>query len=90
MSCAAIDDMSGANEWSIYPNPISQVATFNFEGVKDNSTCIVRDASGRMVTSFEALPMTAFEASDYESGIYMIEVVDESGVSVWHSRAVIQ
>jgi hypothetical protein len=90
MNCAAIDDISGTKEWTIYPNPISHVATFNFEGVKENSTCIVRDASGRMVTSFAALPMTTFEASDYESGIYMLEVVDGNGVSVWHSRAVIQ
>ena len=91
MNCdLAISDVEGGGNWSISPNPISGYSILKLDGVGDNSKCIVRDASGRIVKEFAVSPVTYFEASDLRPGVYMIEIQDVKGRSVWHSRAVIQ
>ncbi|MGY8884849.1 MAG: T9SS type A sorting domain-containing protein [Flavobacteriales bacterium] len=52
--------------------------------------CHVRDSSGRIVQVFPVTQTTTFDASGLESGVYMIDVQNNQGSSVWHSRVVVQ
>ena len=34
--------------------------------------------------------LTVFDAANFEAGIYLIEVLDNRGAVVWHSKAIVQ
>ena len=66
------------------------LATLNFEGVDSNSRCQIRDSRGRIVDSIHATEITVWDASKLNAGIYLVEVLNENGVAVWHSKVIIQ
>ena len=33
---------------------------------------------------------TFWDASKFDAGIYLVEVINENGVVIWHSKAIIQ
>ncbi len=64
--------------WKIYPNPASDL--INIAGLSINSQVIVMDATGRIINQFNATETTLrLNVSDYESGIYFIQVKDDFG-----------
>ena len=79
-----------AQDWSFSPNPVTDYAQMTLNGVANGSVCDVRDASGRIVQTFPAMQSMTFDASGLTPGIYMIDVNSGHGVSVWHSRIVVQ
>tara|TARA_B110000459_G_scaffold120422_1_gene132728 strand:+ start:200 stop:424 length:225 start_codon:yes stop_codon:yes gene_type:complete len=72
------------------PNPVADFAVLALKGVAQGSVCHVRDSSGRIVQAFPVAQTTTFDASGLESGVYMIDVQNDQGSSVWHSRVVVQ
>ncbi|PCJ82271.1 MAG: hypothetical protein COA49_01885 [Bacteroidetes bacterium] len=86
----SISNVENRSDWNISPNPFSKSSVLHLDGVGENSKCIVRDGRGRIVKEFSISPLTYFEASDLKSGVYFVEIVDEKGISLWNSRAVIQ
>ena len=72
------------------PNPLNSSATLNLEGIHPNSLCQIRDARGRIIESMQAMEITVWDASKLDTGIYLVEVINENGVVVWHSNAIIQ
>ena len=90
INCAlSTSDIAYENDWNLYPNPILNSALLNLDGVSDHSFCRVRDGSGRIIKSFEVTDQTQFDVSDLSSGIYLVEVLGEKGVLLWHSRAIV-
>jgi hypothetical protein len=83
-------DLNGTGEWSFAPNPVAESAVMLLDGVTEGSICNVRDARGRLIQTFYATARTHFDASRLETGVYMIDVEDENGLSIWHSRIVVQ
>ncbi|MDE0722025.1 MAG: T9SS type A sorting domain-containing protein [Flavobacteriales bacterium] len=91
VNCAlSTSDIAVENEWSISPNPMFNSATLNLSGVSENSLCRVRDGSGRIVKSFKVTDKMQLDVSDMSSGIYLVEVLGESGAVVWNTRAIVQ
>ena len=88
-NCVGIDEEEFSN-WSIYPNPLQVSATINLEGIDNNSLCQIRDSRGRIVDSIQATDITVWDASKLNAGLYLVEVLNENGVAVWHSKAIIQ
>ena len=88
-NCVGIDEEEFSN-WSIYPNPLQASATINLEGIDNNSLCQIRDSRGRIVDSIQATDITVWDASKLNAGLYLVEVLNENGVAVWHSKAMIQ
>jgi hypothetical protein len=65
--------------WKIYPNPASDL--INLEGLSINALIIVMDATGRIIDQSNATETTLrLNVSDYESGIYLIQVKDDFGI----------
>jgi hypothetical protein len=65
--------------WKIYPNPASDV--INLEGLSINANIIVMDATARIIDQLNATESTLrLNVSDYESGIYLIQVKDDFGI----------
>lgn len=91
VNCAlSTSNIEGDSDWSLSPNPVADFAVLKLKGVADDSVCHVRDASGRIVQAFPVSQTTTFDASGLESGVYMIDVQNNQGESVWHSRIVVQ
>ena len=89
VNCADIDE-DQAISWSLFPNPIEGEATLNLKGIDPNSLCHIRDTRGRIVLTTQALETATINASSLEAGVYMIEVVNDRGMVVWHSKAIIK
>ena len=89
MNCVGIEEEI-SEQWSLYPNPTNGISTLNLEGLDGNYLCQIIDAAGRIVYSTQAQELTVFDAANYEAGIYLIEVLDDRGAVVWHSKAIIQ
>jgi len=91
VNCAlSTSDIAVENEWSISPNPMFNSATLNLSSVSENSLCRVRDGSGRIVKSFKVTDKMQLDVSDMSSGIYLVEILGESGALVWNTRAIVQ
>lgn len=91
VNCAlSTSDIAVENEWSISPNPMLNSATLNLSSVSENSLCRVRDGSGRIVKSFKVTDKMQLDVSDMNSGIYLVEILGESGALVWNTRAIVQ
>ena len=89
VNCVGIKEEEMAN-WTIYPNPLNFSATLNLEGINSNSLCQIRDARGKIIESMQAMETTFWDASKFDAGIYLVEVINENGVVIWHSKAIIQ
>ena len=89
MNCVGIEEEI-SEQWSLYPNPTNGISTLNLEGVDNNHLCKIRDAAGRIIHSTQAQELTVFDAANFEAGIYLIEVLDNRGAVVWHSKAIVQ
>ena len=88
-NCVGIEEEM-SEQWSLYPNPTSGISTLYLEGVDNNYLFKIRDSAGRIIHSTQAQVLTYFDASNYEAGIYLIEVLNDRGALVWHSKAIIQ
>ena len=89
VNCANIEE-DQATAWSLFPNPNDGEATLNLKGINSNSLCQIRDTRGRIVLTTQALETTTINASTLEAGVYMVEVVNDRGMVVWHSKAIIK
>jgi hypothetical protein len=91
VNCAlSTSNIEGDTHWSLSPNPVTDFAVLTLKGVAEGSVCKVRDASGRIVQVFPVTQTTTFDASGLESGVYIMDVHNDQGASVWHSRVVVQ
>ena len=91
VNCAlSTSNIEGDSDWSLSPNPVTDVALLTLKGIAEGSMCHVRDASGRIVRTFPVTQTTIFDSSGLESGVYIFGVNNDQGVSVWHSRVVVQ
>jgi hypothetical protein len=91
VNCAlSTSNIEGATHWSLSPNPVTDFAVLTLKGIAEGSVCNVRDAGGRIVQVFAVTQTTTFDASGLESGVYIIDVQNDQGGSVWHSRVVVQ
>ena len=88
-NCASIDEEL-MSAWGVFPNPVTYSATLKLDGVAANSTCQIRDSRGRVIESMQASENLVWDASNLEAGVYQVEVLNENGVVVWHSKAIIQ
>ena len=88
-NCASIDEEL-MSAWGVFPNPVTYSATLKLDGVAANSTCQIRDSRGRVIESMQASENLVWDASNLEAGVYLVEVLNENGVVVWHSKAIIQ
>lgn len=68
-----------SDTWKIYPNPVSDM--INLEGLSVNAQITIMDATGRIIDQFNALEtIVHLNVSDFESGIYLIQVKDDFGI----------
>ena len=74
----SIDQLS-ATHFRIYPNPAS--STFQIDGVESGILNLI-NAQGAVVRSLEVNSTEEIDISDLPSGIYMVKLETESGVSV--------
>ena len=73
-----IDDAE-FDQLSVYPNPATDVVNISFEGNATQLT--VMNAAGQIVyTSNNVQNLETINVSDFESGIYLVQVATETGV----------
>lgn len=89
VNCADISEES-ISSWGLSPNPASTDLTLNINGVVAGSTVIMRDISGRVVNRELASQLMVWDVSKLNSGLYLVEVLDEEGQMIWQSKAIIK
>ena len=79
INAVGTDEVSAVNAWQLYPNPASDI--INIEGLNGNAQVMVMDATGRLMDQFNTTETKVYlNISDYESGIYLIQVKDDFGL----------
>lgn len=68
----------------MYPNPTQQVVNFN--GLPSQYTIDIYDLSGRLVTSVQNDRI--IDVSFLNTGIYVVNILDEEGVSIYTSKLI--
>lgn len=89
VNCAGVEE-NGPSSWGLSPNPASTSMQLNLSGVTPGSRVVVRDYQGRVVMNQSASPTIQWDVTTVGSGFYLVEVINESGVVVWQSKAIVE
>lgn len=89
VNCASVSE-EFASSWGLSPNPASTDVRLDLSGVTPGSTVIMRDYSGRIVSRDMATELMIWDISKLSSGLYLVEVLDESGQMIWQTKAIIK
>lgn len=74
-ACLSIEDISGSDFVSIYPNPFNNNVTIELEG---QFIVSMMDARGRVVMEKTGVDKIDIEATQLEAGVYMLSVQNNS------------
>ncbi|MCG8574888.1 MAG: T9SS type A sorting domain-containing protein [Flavobacteriales bacterium] len=79
------DDLQNTGmEISMYPNPTTN--QLNFTGLPDQFALSIFDMSGRLV--HQSLNETSILVSDLETGVYVVDIRDENGQSLYSDKLI--
>jgi|TARA_B100000315_G_C14342936_1_gene480435 hypothetical protein len=87
-NCIGIGESTSNNEISLYPNPAKRNITLVFNGIANQKyTVIVYNSIGKEITeicgvTFGEKQNVNIDISSYKSGIYIVNLISESGENV--------
>jgi hypothetical protein len=91
-ACTGINDMSGRQDWKLYPNPPNGVLNLEIANPDRYFTVQLTDKLGRVMNEqgFSAIPGITFHGmihiDDLPAGLYFVRL---TGDSVWSVRKII-
>jgi len=76
-----VDEVAGAKQVTIYPNPVKDIATISNEGNKQLNFVSISDLNGKTVKSMKLNGETTEQVniSDLSAGVYMMNISSDQG-----------
>jgi len=78
--------------WKVYPNPLSNILTIESTNSSNKVIFInIYDINGKVVSRTKVsngLNETKVDFSNYQSGVYIIEVVDQNNITSFRAKII--
>jgi len=79
-----MDELSDKNKFSIFPNPASDFININ---TKEKSEIQIFNSTGQLILSQNANSInTRLDISDFSTGVYFLNIMDEDGLIIGKSK----
>ncbi|UTW66169.1 T9SS type A sorting domain-containing protein [bacterium SCSIO 12643] len=72
-----VDDLDKEVQWSVYPNPVSNLITIEFSDLQSRQQIQIYNANGQLVKTATIYSQVPLDVSDLPSGLYLIRMVNK-------------
>jgi len=74
---SGVDDLDKEVQWSVYPNPVSDLITIEFSDLQSRQQIQIYNANGQLVKIATIYSQVPLDVSDLPSGLYLILMENE-------------
>jgi len=76
--CTGLSIVDANNDFSVYPNPFSNVLTINFSSVAENSTAVLHDIAGKEIMNISlssGINDVSINTNALAAGVYRLDII---------------